>query len=468
MLARVADFGILGAAVTVQQTAFETLAGKLAGDIVLPQSSGYDAARAVWNGMIDKRPVVLVRCARADDVVAAIAFARAHDLMVAVRGGGHNIAGNGTCDGGLVIDLSKMNSIQIDAAGRRARVGGGVTMAPLDAATQQVGLATTGGIMPTTGIGGFTLGGGLGNLMRTCGLACDNVISADVVTADGRRLRATAEENADLFWALRGGGGNFGVVTSFEFQLYDVGPLLTARLAHPWSAAGEALRFLRDFLAEAPDELIAYQTLASNDNGEPELRIRAHWNGPAGEGESVLAPLRGFGRPLLDECGLMPYVDVQRLPEPAFPPGRMNYWKANFVDQLGDDLIDVIIDSFESVPSPHSLIALEQMGGAVARVSQTATAFQSRSATYSLLILSGWDDPEQNDANVAWSREVWGRTQPLSSSDVYVNYLGSEGDQRVHDAYGVNHARLKDVKRTYDPENFFRLNQNIEPATAGS
>ena len=417
--------------------------------------------------MIDKHPAAVVRCAGPDDVVAAIAFARAHDLTVAVRGGGHNVAGNGTCDGGLVIDLSPMSGVEVDHASRRARVAGGVTMAPLDAATQQWGLATTGGIMPTTGVGGFTLGGGLGVLMRSYGLACDNLLSADVVTADGQRLRASADENADLFWAVRGGGGNFGVVTSFEFQLYEVGPLLTARLAYPWSQAREALRFFRDFLAEAPDELIAYQTLGSNNDGEPEIYVRAHWNGPAAEGESALASLRRVGQPLFDECAPMSYVDVQRLPEPAFPAGRLNYWKANFVDELSDELIDVMVDSFGSVPSLHSMVALEQMGGAVARVPQTATAFQSRNAAYSLLILSGWDDPEQSDANVAWSREVWERTRPLSSSEVYVNYLGSEGDQRVRDAYGVNHARLTDVKRKYDPENFFRLNQNIEPASEG-
>ena len=449
---------------SIEHSAFQELAGDLAGNVVLPENADYDVARRVWNGMIDKRPAGIVRCGGPDDVVAVIDFAQAHGLAVAVRGGGHNIAGNGTCDGGMVIDLSPMSAVEVDRSTRRARVGGGATISQLDAATQRFGLATTGGIMPATGVGGFTLGGGLGVLMRSYGLACDNLLSAEVVTADGRCLRASATENADLFWGLRGGGGNFGVVTSFEFGLHEVGPLLTARIAHPWSKAREALRFFRDFLLEAPDGLVAYQTLGTDDSGQPAVFLRAEWNGPIAEGESVVAPLRRFGSPILDDCKPMRYVDVQKIVEPAFPPGRLNYWKANFVEDLSDELIDVMIDSFSSVPSPYSMIALEQMGGAVARVPEGATAFQSRKAAFSLLILSGWVDPDDSDVNVAWAREVWERTRPLSSSDVYVNYLGTEGEGRVRAAYGVNHARLREVKRKYDQHNFFRLNQNIEPA----
>jgi hypothetical protein len=414
--------------------------------------------------MIDKRPAGIVRCAGSDDVLAVTSFAKAHGLAVAVRAGGHNIAGNGTCDGGIVVDLSPLNGVEVDQSNRRARVGGGATISQLDVATQRFGLATTGGIMPTTGVGGFTLGGGLGVLMRSYGLACDNLLSAEVVTADGRRLRASATENADLFWGLRGGGGNFGVVTSFEFQLHEVGPLLTARIAHPWSKAREALRFFRDFLLEAPDGLVAYLTLGTHIDGQPAVFLRGEWNGPISEGESVVAPLRRFGSPIRDDCEPMLYVDVQKIVEPAFPPDRLNYWKANFVEDLSDELIDVMIDSFSSVPSPYSMIALEQMGGAVARVPDSATAFQSRNAAFSLLILSGWVDPADSDVNVAWTRDVWERTQPLSSSGVYVNYLGTEGEGRVRAAYGVNHARLTEIKRKYDPQNFFRLNQNIEPA----
>lgn len=298
--------------------------------------------------------------------------------------------------------------------------------------------------MPTTGVGGFALGGGLGVLMRSYGLACDNLLSADLVTADGRRVRASEHENTDLFWALRGGGGNFGVVTSFEFQLYEVGPLLTARIAHRWSNAREALRFFRDFLAQAPDRLVAYQTLGIDDDGQPTVYIRAHWHGPTAEGESVLAQLLNFGSPITSDLTHMPYLDVQKLPEPAFPPGRLNYWKANFVDELSDELIDVMIDGFRGVPSTYSMIALEHMGGAVSRVPEGATAFQHRKAAFSLLILAGWDDPAASDANVAWAGEVWESTRQLSSPAVYVNYLGTEGNQRIQDAYGVNHARLRD------------------------
>jgi FAD/FMN-containing dehydrogenase len=442
----------------------QKLAGALAGEIVSSEDTDYELARRVWNGMIDKRPLGIVRCVSPDDVRAVIAFARVQGMAVAVRGGSHNIAGNATCDDGLVIDLSPMRSIEVDQRERRAVVGGGATIRHLDVETQKLGLATTGGIMPTTGVGGFTLGGGLGVLMRSYGLACDNLLSADVVTADGRRVRASSDENTDLFWGLRGGGGNFGVVTSFEFQLHEVGPLLTGQLAHSWSQARAALRFCRDFLAQAPDGLIAYLTLGTGDDGQPEFYIRSEYNGPIEEGLSVVVPLRRFGAPVLDDFKPMSYVDVQKIVEPAFPPGRLNYWKANFVDDLSDELIDIMVDSFSGVPSPYSMIALEQMGGAVARVPNSATAFEHRKAAFSLLILAGWDDPDQSDVNVAWAREVWERTRPLCSSAVYVNYLGNEGDQRVREAYGVNHARLREVKRTYDPDNFFRLNQNIEPA----
>lgn len=448
----------------VERPDFHELSGELAGELVLPGDAGYEVARRVWNGMIDKRPAGIVRCVNPDDVLAAIAFGRTHGMAVAVRGGSHNIAGNATCDDGVVIDLSPMCSIEVDPRNRRALVGGGATIGQLDAKTQTLGLATTGGIMPSTGIGGFTLGGGLGVLMRSYGLACDNLLSADVVTADGRRVRASSDENADLFWALRGGGGNFGVVTSFEFQLHEVGPILTGQLAHRWSDARAALRYFRDFVAQAPDNLVIYQSLGTDDAGQPEMYMRSMYIGPVAEGLSVVAPLRGFGSPVLNDFKPRSYVDVQRMVEPAFPPGRLNYWKANFVDDLSDELIDIMIDSVSRLPSPYSMIALEHMGGAVGRVPDTATAFEHRRAAFSLLILSGWTNPADTDINVAWARDAWERTRPLSSSAVYVNYLGTEGEQRVRDAYGVNHARLREVKRQYDPGNFFRVNQNIEPA----
>lgn len=444
---------------------FQTLARDLVGHVILPADSEYDSARRVWNGIIDKRPGAVVRCANADDVQAALAFAASNRITVAVRGGGHNIAGNATCDNGIVIDLSPMKSIEVDQHNRTARAEGGVLWGEFDAETQRVGLATTGGLVPSTGIAGFTLGGGLGHLMRSYGLACDNLLSAEVVTADGRRLTANSDQNPDLFWGLRGGGGNFGVVTSFEFRLHEVGPiLLGGPLAHPLSGARDALRFYRDFAASASDNLIVYAGLGTGPDGSPRLNMRPVFNGPIAEGLSTVAALRKFGSPIVDGIEPRPYLEIQKLVEPAFPRGRLNYWKANFVDELSDELIDILIGAFRRVPSPYSMVALEPMGGAVADVSETATAFQHRRSAYSLLILSGWVKDADSEANVAWARELWHLTQPLSSSGVYVNYLGTEGDQRVRDAYGVNHARLSELKRKYDPGNFFRLNQNIEPA----
>jgi hypothetical protein len=441
------------------------LASEIAGEVITPDHTEYETARRVWNGMIDRRPAAIAQCTSVDDVAMAIGFAAAEQMPVAVRGGAHNIAGNATCDEGLVIDLAGLKQVEVDREARRAWAGGGVNWGEFDAATQAHGLATTGGLMPSTGIAGFTLGGGLGHLMRSCGLACDNLVSAEVVTADGSRLRADAAQNPDLFWALRGGGGNFGVVTEFEFELHDVGPLLLAGpIAHPLTDARDALRFYREFCAEAPDELIVYGGFSTGDDDEPMLGWRAVVNAPLAGSEAIVAPLREFGSPLVDGIKPRPYLEIQRIVEPAFPPGRLNYWKANFVDELSDELIDVLIEAMQRVPSPHTIIAIEQMGGAVARVAETATAFRHRSPAFSLLILSGWLDPADTEANVTWARELFEVTSPLSSPAVYVNYLGAEGEQRMRDAFGVNHERLARVKHEYDPGNFFRLNQNIEPA----
>jgi hypothetical protein len=440
------------------------LASQIAGEVITPGHGEYEVARRVWNGMIDRRPAVIARCTSAADVAASLGFASDVGVRVAVRGGSHNVAGNATCDDGLVVDLSPMQSVEVDFEARRARVGGGVTWGVFDEATQRHGLATTGGLIPTTGIAGFTLGGGLGHLMRSCGLACDNLLSAEVVTADGTTLHADQQQHPDLFWALRGGGGNFGVVTEFEFRLHEVGPVLLAgRIAYPLSAARESLRFYRGFCAEAPDSVIVYAGLATGPDGEPRLGWRAVVNGPAEDAEPLLAPLRTYGTPLLDDIRPQPYVDIQRIVEPQFPPGWLNYWKANFVDELSDELIDVLIDAMKRVPSSHTVIAIEPMGGAIARVPETATAFQHRSPSFSLLILSGWEDPADTDLNVAWTRELFARTERLCSAAVYVNYLGAEGDQRIRDAFGVNYDRLVRVKERYDPGNFFRFNQNIAP-----
>jgi FAD/FMN-containing dehydrogenase len=440
------------------------LATQLRGRVILPDEADYDAARRVWNGMIDKHPGVIARCMSASDVAAAIQFAASRDTLLSVRGGGHNIAGNAVCDGGLVIDLSPMKDIHIDRERQVAQVGGGVVWGELDAATQQYGLATTGGLIPSTGIAGFTLGGGLGYLMRSYGLACDNLTAVEMVNAAGERLVASASSHEDLFWAVRGGGGNFGVVTSFGFRLHEVGPILLAgSVAFPVSQAGEVLRFYRDWAKDMPDNLIAYAGLSTGPDGIRRVGVRAVYNGPLEDGERLVEPLRRFGTPDVNDIRPRTYVEIQRLVEPMFPSGRLNYWKANFLDELSDDLIEDVVDAFASVPSPYSAIAFEQMGGAVARVRPDETAFSHRHAAYSMLFLGGWDDPQATSPNIAWVRDLWERTRPLASAGVYVNYLGTEGDERVHDAYGPNYARLVSVKQQYDPQNFFRLNQNIPP-----
>ncbi len=441
------------------------LKSAISGRVIEPQDVEYERARRVWNGMIDRRPTAIACCVTVRDVIACIEAARSDRLPVAIRGGGHNIAGNAVCDGGLVIDLSLMKQIVVDPKAQTVRAGGGVLWGELDASTQQYGLATTGGLMSTTGIAGFTLGGGLGHLMRSYGLACDNLLSAQIVTAAGRLLTVNRTENHDLYWALRGGGGNFGVVTSLEFQLHSVGPVLVGgSVFHPLSA--ETLRFYRNFMTSAPDALIVYTGLGRGPDGVARVGMRAVFNGPLNDGEEVLRPLRSFGSPIVDDIRPRPYLEVQRLVDPSFPPGRLNYWKAHFLTELSDDAIILAVEAFRRAPSRYSSIALEPMGGSVARVGVGETAFSHRAARYSLLILAGWEDASETEANVLWARELWDRLQPMAAAGVYVNYLGEEGEQRVRDAYGPNLARLSEIKSKYDPENFFRMNQNIRPASA--
>jgi len=443
------------------------LRARLSGHLVEPTDPTYDQVRRVWNGMIDRRPAAIARCATVTDVATCVEFARTADMVVAIRGGGHNVAGNAICDGGLVIDLSLMKEIVVDAPRQRVRAGGGVVWGELDKAAQRHGLATTGGLMSTTGIAGFTLGGGLGYLMRSYGLACDNLLSAEVVTAAGRELMVSRVENSDLFWALRGGGGNFGVVTSLEFQLHPVGPVLLAGgLAHPLSAARDTLRFYREFTVSAADALIVYATLGHGPDGTPRMGMRAAFNGPVAAGEEAVRKLRGFGSPIVDEIRPRSYREIQQLIDPNFPAGRLNYWKAHFLAELSDEVIDLVVEAFRRVPSRYSGIAFEQMGGAVARVGASETAFSHRSAAYSFLILAGWENPSESEANVAWARDLWEQVRPMAAAGVYVNYLGSEGEQRIHEAYGPNLNRLAEIKGRYDPDNFFRMNQNIQPSAA--
>lgn len=442
------------------------LATQLLGRVIQPNEADYDTARHVWNGMIDKHPDAIARCASASDVAAAIQFAVSRDMLVSVRGGGHNIAGNAVCDDGLVLDLSPMKAIHVDRKRHLARVEGGVVWGELDAATQQYGLATTGGLIPSTGVAGFTLGGGLGYLMRSYGLACDNLTSLDIVTAAGEHVVASPSSHEDLFWAVRGGGGNFGVATSFAFRLHEVGPMLLAGpVAFPVIQARDVLRFYRDWTREMPDNLIAYTGLSTGPDGVRRVGVRAIYKGAREDGERLVEPLRRFGAPDINDIRPRSYVEIQRLVEPLFPSGRLNYWKANFLDELSDELIECVVDAFASVPSPYSAIAFEQMGGAVARVGPDETAFSHRHAAFSMLFLGGWDDPQATNANIVWVRDLWERTRPLASAGVYVNYLGAEGNERVHAAYGPNYARLVGVKQQYDPQNFFHLNQNIPPGS---
>ena len=439
----------------------------LRGTLLRAGDTGYDEARTLWNAMIDKHPALIVRCAGVADVISAVNFARTHDLLVAVRGGGHNVAGNAVCDGGLMIDLSPMKSVRVDPIRRTARAEGGITWGEFDHETQAFGLATTGGVIPTTGIAGLTLGGGIGWLMGKYGLSCDNLLSVDLVTADGKLLHASASENADLFWGVRGGGGNFGVVTSFEYQLHAVGQILGGMVIHPLEKAPEVLRFFQEFTRTAPDALIAFASLLNAPDGAPVVALIACYNGPLAEGEKVLQPLRAFGPPLVDQIGPMAYTALQHMLVEGFPPGQQNYWKSNFLRDLSDDTIAVIVEGFKRAPAPTSAVAIEYIGGAVSRVSDDATAFNHRRSPYNLLIVGIWPKPADNAANIRWVREFWDAAQPFSSGGVYVNYLGQtadEGAERIKEAYGVTkYERLLTLKKKYDPTNLFRLNQNINP-----
>jgi FAD/FMN-containing dehydrogenase len=436
----------------------------LQGDFIQPSDPRYDEARKVFNGMIDKRPALIVRCAAAADVIAAIKTARETNMLVAVRGGGHGVTGNALCDDGLVIDLSAMKRVRVDPGNRRARAEGGTTWGDFDNETQAFGLATTGGIVPSTGIAGLTLGGGIGYLNRKHGLSCDNLLSAEVVTADGQLLRASTEENADLLWALRGGGGNFGVVTSFEYQTHVVGPVLAGEVVYPLDQAKGVLRFYRDWSATAPDEVRADATLLSGPEG-PVLDVILCYCGAIEEGEKALRPMRSCGSPLADSVAPVPYATVQNLLTEIFLPGRLHYWKSGFVQALSDEAIEALVDFFAAnVPGFFGAIAIEHLGGAVSRVGPQDTAFAHRDALHSLLVLRMWQDLAESEKNVDWVRRCYRTAEPFLKVGAYVNYLGNEGEARVKAAYGVNYERLRAIKNKYDPTNLFRLNQNIKPA----
>lgn len=453
-----------GAETPIETFAMEALRDRLHGQLLLAGEGGYDEARKVWNGMVDKKPAIIARCAAAGDVVEAVRFARDHDIMLSVRGGGHNIAGHAVCQGGITIDLSPMKGVQVDPERRTARAGAGLRLGEFDAATQAFGLATTMGINSDTGLSGLTLGGGIGRLGRKYGLACDNLLAAEMVTADGRILRASGTENPELFWGLRGGGGNFGVVTAFEYQLHPVGPtILGGLLLYDFGRAKEVLRFYREFSSAAPDEVSADAVLLTAPDGQKMLAISACYVGPVADGERALKPLRAFGPPTADQIAPIAYTELQASADGLFVGGRRYYWKAQFLKRVEDATIDALVDGFAQVPSGMSLAVLQQVGGAIGRVPGDATAYGNRDAAYDCFPISIWQDPAEDERNIGWVRELWSAIRPFSTGGVYVNNLGDEGEDRVRAAYGGNYDRLVELKTRYDPMNLFRLNQNIEP-----
>jgi len=450
--------------VMLDQPVLEVLRGELRGAVLGPDDPDYETARKVHNGMIDKRPAVIARCTGVADVMAALQFGRERELPIAVRGGGHNVGGKAVCDDGIVIDLSPMKGIRVDPERRVARAQAGLTWGEFDRETHAFGLATTGGAVSTTGIAGLTLGGGLGWLQRKYGLTCDNLLSADIVTADGQFLTASETENPDLFWGLRGGGGNFGIVTSFEYRLHPVDQVVAGPVLHPFSAAKDLFRFHREFAAAAPDEAFVEFGLGPLPDGQPGAFLFLFHAGPPDVGEEVLRSAREFGSPLEDFVESVPYTAAQQAFDAEFPPGGLNFWKSSNLHELTDDVIDTLVSFYERAPSGGSFVIIDQFGGAVARVPDDATAFGHREAAYDLVLVSMWTDRAESDQRIEWTRSLWDAVQPYSVESVYVNYLGEEGDERVHAAYGDEHyTRLVALKRKYDPENVFRLNQNIKP-----
>jgi FAD/FMN-containing dehydrogenase len=457
--------------------ALDALTASVRGGVLRPGQAGYDDARRVWNGMIDRRPELIARCAGAADVIDAVRFARADGLAVAVRGGGHNVAGSAVGDGAVMVDLSPMRGVRVDPTARTVRVAGGATWADVDRETQVFGLATPGGVVSTTGVGGFTLGGGYGMLRRQYGLTCDNLRSADVVTAAGELVTASADEHADLFWALRGGGGNFGVVTSFEFACHSVGPevFLCAPL-YPLERAAAVLPAWRDFMARVPEALSANAALwtvpAIPDvpaalHGRPVVVVATLYPGDPAAGERLTRPLRELGAPLLDFSGPMPYVVAQAADDAFFPYGtRRYYFKGLDLLSLDDAVIDQLVAAATARPTPSSLITLWHFGGAMSRVAPEATAFWRRHVPFMASFDAIWDDPPDDARCIAWARESWAALRPHSDGGQYVNFpgLGEDGEAQVRAAYGGNYARLVAVKTKYDPENLFRFNLNIPPA----
>jgi hypothetical protein len=460
----------------LDETTIEKFKASLGGELIQPNDEGYDDARKVWNAMIDKRPALIARCSGTADVITAVNFAREQGLLLSVRGGGHNIAGTALCDDGLTIDLSGMKGFHVDLKTRTVRAQPGCRLGDLDRETQVFGLVVPAGIVTDTGIAGLTLGGGFGWLTRRYGYTCDNLLSADVVTADGSFLTASKKENSDLFWGLRGGGGNFGIVTSFEYQAYPLGPQVTAGIViHPMEKASEVVGFFREFSADAPEELCCLLTLRlapaapflpKEVHGKPIVGIAVCHSGSPEDGERAIRPLKEFGDPLGDIIAPKPFVVHQTLFDVAMAPGRHYYWKSEYLPEFSEAAGGVLMDHAAKITSPHSSILLFQLGGALARFGETDTPAGNRNAAYVLNVAASWEDSEQTDEQVTWARGCWSAMQQFSTGGVNVNFLtGEEGNQRVRAAYGAaNYERLVGLKNKYDPQNMFRLNQNIPPS----
>jgi len=452
------------------------LAESLRGELILPLDPGYDEARTIWNGVHDCRPAMIVRCAGVADVIRAVEFARSEQLSVAVRGGGHSIPGFSTVDDGVVIDLGAMKGIQVDPQARTVRAEPGLTWAEFDHETQAFGLAVTGGLVSSTGIAGFTLGGGLGHLVRKYGLAADNLIGADVVTADGRLIHASADENPELLWGLRGGGGNFGVVTALEYQLHSVGQLvLGGPVFYPGEDAAKVLRFYREFTASAPDELSTFVALMTAPpapfipeawHGRKLIGVISCYAGPVDAGAKIVEPLRSIAEPVADLLGPIPYVALQQLVDPLWPKGTRAYMKAGYVRELDDHAIDALVAAHQGATSPSSEIHLHQMGGAFARVPADSAAYAERQAPYVVNALASSHDDDPFDVHIEWARGLYEAIEPSLTGGAYINFLSAEGEQRVQSAYGPEKfARLQALKDEYDPTNLFHLNQNIPPTS---
>jgi FAD/FMN-containing dehydrogenase len=458
----------------LQASKIQQLKSEVKGEAILPTDKSYDKARAIWNAMIDRHPALIVRCVSASDVRSSVNFARNNGLALAIRSGGHNIGGTALCDDGIVVDLSPMKAIHVDAGARRASVQAGATLADFDAATQAHGLATPMGINSTTGVAGLTLGGGFGWLSRKYGMTVDNLLSANVVTAAGETVRASATEHPDLFWALRGGGGNFGVVTDFEFQLHTVGPeLLSGLIFYPLAEAKSVLQQYRDFVAQAPDELAVWAVLRQapplpflpeSIHGKEVIALALLYAGDPEQGKALVEPLRHFGTPVGEHVGVQPYVAWQQAFDPLLTAGARNYWKSHNFTTLKDGLFDAVIEYIGKLPSPQCEIFFGAIGGATTRPAPDATAYAHRDTQFVMNVHGRWDSPADDERCIRWARDFFKASAPFASGGVYVNFLTADEADRVSAAYGPNYGRLAQVKRKYDPQNLFRVNQNIVPA----